>query len=578
MPINDMSFRIGGEAGQGVESSGTGFAKALTRAGLYTMAVPDYYSRIRGGHNFFTIRVSEKPVYAVQDGIQVLIALNAETVARHIEHLVPGGAVIIDKGIAFDMSLLAGRDIRLLQAPLAEIARAEGDEVMVNTAGLAVMAGLTEFDLEYVIGVIADGFGKKGTGIIEANHRVAAAAHAWVREHHPDFPWRIQAQAAPKRLTVNANQAFALGALMAGCKFVAGYPMTPTTPVLEYMAQHADVWGLVMKQAESEVAAINMVVGAANAGVRAMTATSGGGFDLMTEGLSLAAMMESPVVVFLGQRPGPATGLPTRSNQADLNLALYAGHGEFSRIVLSPHTIPEFYSCGIRAFNLAEKYQCPVLVLSDHLISSSYQTVEAADIDLDNLTIDRGKLLSPAQVDAMPNYKRFALTDDGVSPRAIPASSRNAVFLTTGDEHDEEGHITEDPIIASRMTEKRLAKMKAALVDMRPPFRFGPEQADLTFICWGATYGPVVEAAKELSKQGTSANVLCFVDIWPFPVALAQAALSGARPLVSVEANARGQFAHLLQAEAGIKVQQQILRYDGRGFTPDYILAHLEAV
>jgi len=576
MPINDMSFRIGGEAGQGVESSGANFAKAVSRAGLYTMAVPDYYSRIRGGHNFFTIRVAAQPVFAVKDHIQVLIALNAETVARHVSQLVPGGALIVDKGLTFEGALLQGHDLRLLQAPLSEIAKAEGDEVMVNTAGLAVMAGLTGFELDYVMDVIADGFSNKGMGIVEANRRVASAAYTWVRQYHPDFPWQIQARPDARRMTVSANQAFALGALMAGCKFVAGYPMTPTTPVLEYMAQHADEWGLVMKQAESEIAAINMVIGAANAGVRAMTATSGGGFDLMTEGLSLAGMMETPVVIFLGQRPGPATGLPTRSNQADLNLALNAGHGEFSRIILSPHTLPEFYACGVRAFNLAEKYQCPVIVLSDHLISNSYQTVEADAFNLENAVIDRGLLLSAADIDTQPDYKRFKLTDDGISPRAIAGSSKNAIFLTTGDEHDEAGHITEDPVIATRMAEKRLAKLKSAVHEMRQPFRYGPEEADLTLVCWGATFGPVVEAVKELAIKGVQANALGFVDIWPFPADLARAALQNAKHLVSVEANATGQFTHLLKAETGIQVQQQILRYDGRGFTPDYILARLE--
>jgi len=576
MPLNEVSFCIGGEAGQGVESSGAGFTKALTRAGLYTIAVPDYYSRIRGGHNFFTIRVSAEPVYAVKDTIQVLLALNAETVGRHIDRIAASGAVIVDKDIAVDESLFAGRDIVVLRPPLVEMAKAEGDEVMVNTAGLAVMAGLTGFEMDYITGVIADGFGSKGTHIVEANRRVAAAAHNWVRENQADFPWQVRARAASKRLTVNANQAFALGALMAGCKFVAGYPMTPSTPVLEYMAQHGNDWGIVMKQAESEIAAINMVVGAATAGVRSMTATSGGGFDLMTEGISLAAMTESPVVIYLGQRPGPATGLPTRSEQGDLYLALYAGHGEFSRIVMSPHTMPEFYACAIRAFNLAEKYQCPVIVLSDHQIAGTFQTAERTDFNLESVPIERGKLLSTAEVDAMSGYKRYALTEDGVSPRAIPGSSKNAVFLTTGDEHDEQGHISEDARLAALMAEKRLAKASRAVAELRPPFQFGPEQADITFVCWGATYGAVVEAARELTAQGTKANVICFVDLWPFPARQAHEALDSAGKLVSVEANASGQFTHLLKAETGITVQQQILRYDGRGLTPDYILAHLE--
>lgn len=576
MPLNDVTYCIGGEAGQGVESSGAGFTKALTRAGLYTIAVPDYYSRIRGGHNFFTIRASDEPVYAVKDTIQVLLALNAETVTRHIDRISPGGAVIVDKDITIDKNQFSGHELVVLRPPLLEIAKAEGDEVMVNTAGLAVMAGLTGFELDYVIQVIADGFGSKGADVVEANRRVAAAAYAWVRENHSGFSWQTGAKAESERLTVNANHAFAMGALMAGCKFVAGYPMTPSTPVLEYMAQHGNEWGIVMKQAESEIAAINMVVGAATAGVRAMTATSGGGFDLMTEGISLAAMAESPVVVYLGQRPGPATGLPTRSEQGDLYLALYAGHGEFTRIVMAPHTMPEFYHCAIRAFNLAEKYQCPVIVLSDHQVAGTFQSISRTEFDLEDVPIERGKLLSSAEVDTMPEYKRYAITEDGVSPRARPGSSKNAIFLTTGDEHDEEGHISEDARLAALMAEKRLAKARYAVKELRPPFRYGPEQAELTFICWGATYGAVVEAVRELEAKDVVANAYCFVDLWPFPVRQAQQALAGCKKLISVEANASGQFAHLLRAETGISVHQQILRYDGRGFTPDYILAHLE--
>jgi 2-oxoglutarate/2-oxoacid ferredoxin oxidoreductase subunit alpha len=575
--LNDVTLCIGGEAGQGVESSGAGLTKALARAGLYAIAVPDYYSRIRGGHNFFTIRISATPVLAVKDKIQVLLALDALTIERHYLSLAPGGAIIVDKTVAFDAAVLDGCNVRLIQAPLLEIAKAEGDEVMVNTAGLALVAGLLEFDLSYLMGVIEDNFGKKGGAVVDSNRRVALTAYKWAETNYTaGFPWKLHAQTGPRLMAVNANQTFAVGSVLAGCKFVAGYPMTPATPVLEYMAQHADEWGLVVKQTESEIAAINMLVGAATAGVRVMAPTSGGGFDLMTEGVSLAAMTESAVVIYLGQRPGPATGLPTRSSQGDLNLALFAGHGEFSRFVFAPHTMQEFYHCAIRAFNLAEKYQCPAIILSDHYIAGTYQTIDVADLDTDNVSIDRGKLLNTAQVDALPGYKRFALTEDGVSPRAIPGCSLNAIFLTSGDEHDEEGHISEDARLAALMAEKRLAKGNAALGDMRPPFRYGPENADITFICWGSSFGAVVEAINELAPKGVVANAFCFTDLWPFPAATAQAALAGSKHLVSVEANAGGQFAQLLQAQTGIRMEQQILRYDGRSFTPDYILSRLE--
>ncbi len=333
---------------------------------------------------------------------------------------------------------------------------------------------------------------------------------------------------------------------------------------------------MVFKQAESEIAAINMVVGAANSGVRAMTATSGGGFDLMTEGLSLAAMFETPLVILLGQRPGPATGLPTRSNQPDLNLAMYAGHGEFTRVIISPHTVQEFYHSAIRAFNLADILQCQVIVMSDQQIASSLFGIDMDAFQMQDTLIDRGKLLTAEQVDAMPDYKRYKLTEDGISPRAIAGSSANAIFLTTSDEHDERGAITEGAEMAARMADKRLAKAKVAESLMRPPFCYGPEEADITFVCWGTTFGPVVESVKQLETQGTSANVVCFVDIWPFLVQAAQHALDGAKRLVGVEQNKTAQFMHLLRAETGIEMQQIITKYDGRRMTPEYILGILE--
>jgi 2-oxoglutarate ferredoxin oxidoreductase subunit alpha len=565
MPLNDMSFRIGGEAGQGLESSGAGLAKALTRAGLYVHGVPDAHSRIRGGHNFFTIRVSSRPLGAIQDTIEVLMALDAQTVRQHIHSLVPGAAMIIDEGITFDENLLVGRDIFMVRVPIVKIAQERGGALMANTAMLAIAAGLTGFDLTFILGVVEDSFRSKGTKVVEANRQVAQAAYNLAKSRFGEsFPWKLAPIPSPQRLTMSGNHAFAIGALMGGCKFVAGYPMTPATPVLEYMAQHAADWGLVVKHAESEVAAINMVVGAGHAGVRAMAPTSGGGFDLMTEGLSLAAMTETPVVIYLGQRPGPATGLPTRSCQGDLFLAMHASHGEFTRIILAPHNAKELFGCAIRAFNLAEKYQCPVYILSDHELAGAIESVDISDSDLHHIAIDRGKLLSPEQVDAMPEYKRYALTDDGISPRALPGSSPKAVYLVTGDEHTEEGHITEAPEIVVAMADKRLRKGQIALQEMRSPYREGPAEADVTLVCWGSTRGPVQEAMELLNGGGQhTANLVHFVDLWPFPKASAIAALAQAQRVVVVEGNAQAQFASIVECLTGITIQQRILKYDG---------------
>lgn len=573
----DISFRIGGEAGQGVESSGAGFAKAFTRGGLFVAAVPDYYSRIRGGHNFFTIRVCDEPVQAVLDAVQVLIALDAETIKRHADKLSPGALIIVDEGIAVDQAALAGRDARLLSLPLLEIAKAQGNPIMVNTGALAAAATAVGFDLEMILGVIADNFGRKGGPIIEANRQVAlAAAQALQERFGASFGWRVAARSAPPRATIDANQAFAMGAVMGGCKFFAAYPMTPATSIFEYLAAHADRWGLVVKHAEDEIAAVNMAIGAAQAGARAMTATSGGGFDLMVEGISLAAMLETPLVIYLAQRPGPSTGMATRTAQGDLLMALYAGHGEFPRILLAPHTPEEAFLCGYRAHNLAEKYQCLVLVVSDHYNATSLFTRELDLFDPARVEIERGKLLSAEEVEALDAYLRYAVTPDGVSPRALPGSSPKAVYLSTSDEHLENGHITEDPQVATTMADKRLRKLDAARQEMRPPLRYGPAQADLTLVTWGSPFGSAYEAMQTLNRQGRSTNLVQFVDLWPFPAEAARQALQGAKRIVSIENNATAPFAFMLHAFGGVEVDDKILKYDGRGFTPGYILARLE--
>jgi 2-oxoglutarate ferredoxin oxidoreductase subunit alpha len=318
-----------------------------------------------------------------------------------------------------------------------------------------------------------------------------------------------------------------------------------------------------------------MVIGAAHAGVRALVPTSGGGYDLMTEGTSLAGMTETPIVVFLAQRPGPATGLATRTSQADLLLALFSSHGEFPRAVLAPHTPEECFACAVRAFNLAEKYQCVVIVLSDQYNASTIWARETAAFDFEGVRIDRGKWLSANELAALESYQRFALTEDGVSPRARPGLGPKAVYPVTSDEHEPDGHITEDPDAVVAMYSKRLHKLEGIAAEMRPPLRFGPAEAEITLLAWGSTYGAAYEAMEMLNARGRSANLVQFVDLWPFPAEAARAALDGARRIVAVEGNATGELAFLLKAETGI-VAEKLLKFDGRPFTPQYIVQRLE--
>jgi len=576
--VNRMSFKIGGEAGQGVESSGAGFAKALARGGLHIFAHQEYMSRIRGGHNFFQIRVSDEPLYAQADRIELLLALTPEAISQHWAEVVPGGGIIYDEELKLktDESQLEERGIKLLKLPLAKIALEEGgSRVMANTAALGAAAGVTGYALEHLEGVIEQNFKIKGPPVVKTNLAVVRAAYEYAAQRYAaDFAYKLKEhEAPPQRMLLHGNAAFCLGAVASGCKFISAYPMTPATSILEWFVAHAHQYGLVAKQTEDEIAAITMALGAAHMGVRAMCATSGGGFSLMVEALGLAGMSETPLVVVEAQRPGPSTGLPTKTEQADLEFVLHASQGEFPRIILAPGTVEGAFAAGAVAFNLAERYQCPVIVLSDHFLATSLRTVEPELFRLDKVEIDRGELLTPEELDRTENYRRYRFTESGISPRALPGHP-NAVYVAPGNEHDEEGRITEDPELRKRMMEKRMRKLELARRDLPEPELYGPEEAELTLVCWGSTYGPLREAVDSLDKNDTSANMIHFRAIWPFPPGAGEL-LTRAKRLIAVEGNYSGQLARLIRRELGIKVDSLIRRYDGLPLSPGYILAEV---
>jgi 2-oxoglutarate ferredoxin oxidoreductase subunit alpha len=332
MTTNDMTFKIGGEAGQGVESGGAGFAKALARSGLHVFGLQDYMSRVRGGHNFYQVRVGEHPLYAQSDAVHLLMALVPETIARHGGEVAPGGGILYDAGFDVDLGDLQERGVHLFPVPLFEFAEEAGRAIMANTAAFGAAAGLTGYGLEHISQVIRDNFVEKGQKVVDANLEVAQKAHDYAREQYADrYPFKVRPNTtAHRRMLLNGNQAICLGALLGGCRFVSAYPMTPASSIIEWWAHYAAQYGLVAKHAEDEIAAIHMAIGVNHAGVRGMTATSGGGFSLMVEGLGLAGMTETPVVIVESQRPGPATGMPTRTAQGDLLFVLYASQDEFS--------------------------------------------------------------------------------------------------------------------------------------------------------------------------------------------------------------------------------------------------------
>ena len=574
--INNMTFKIAGAAGQGVESSGAGFSQALAQGGLQLFAVQDYMSRIRGGLNFFQVRVHERPLYCHEDAVHILLPLNKEALDAYQGDVVKGGGVIYDESLKVDRQAVASQGRKAMPVPLLEIAKEHGERVMANTAALGAAAGVVGFAYERLADVIRKNFMRKGDDVVAANLRVARGAYLYAEERYAaGFAWKLQQVAgAPQRFVMSGNQALALGALAGGCRFISAYPMTPATSIIEWMAKHEHDFGVVTKHAEDEIAAINMAIGANFVGARAMTATSGGGFSLMAEALGLAGMNEVPLVVVNAQRGGPSTGLPTRTEQSDLLFVLTASQGEFPRLVLAPGTIEECFETGWRSFNLAERYQTPVIVLTDQLLAASLRTVDVDAIEFDKVEIDRGKLLSSEELDALAGeYKRHRFVEDGISPRAVPGHP-NAVYATASDEHDEFGHISEDQDTRIKMMQKRMKKLETARQDIEPPTRYGPEQAPTVLAGWGSTYGVLREVVDRLDGR---ARLVHFRDLWPFPAEAAVEALRGGR-LVVVENNYTAQFKRLLQGETCIEVDQVIARYDGRPFSPGDVLASLKEV
>ena len=562
-----VNFMVAGEAGQGVQSVGLILAKAFARGGYHVFADQDYESRVRGGHNFFRVRTSDSEVGAISEEIDILLALNQESVELHQRELVSGGVMVFDR----DKARGIGSDAHLFGVPLEALAEKKaGSKLMANTVALGVAFGLVGYDLDIPADVLREHFGHSELG--ENNVKAATEGYEYaINNFRQEFKQSLKPVGDQKRMLLTGNEAIALGAIAAGCTFMAAYPMTPATSIMEYMASKSDELGLVVVQPEDEIAAINMIIGAAFAGARAMTATSGDGFALMVEGLGLAGMTETPVVVVIAQRPAPAVGLPTRTEQGDLQFVLTAAPGDFPRAVLAPGTIEDAFWLTVKAFNLAEKYQLAVILLTDQHLASSYSTV--GKFDLSHVSIDRGLLLWQ-EIERPSEYRRHRITPSGISPRALPGG--DALVVTDADEHDEEGHLTEDAATRTQMMLKRLRKLDSLRNEIRRPLIYGPERAEVTLISWGSTCGALKEAVDILRGEGLDVNFLHLNELWPFPAEAVSDILARARRSFVVENNASGQLAHLIRSETGIRADGNILKFDGRPFTPALIVSELK--
>jgi len=543
----------------------------MAQGGFNVFADQDYESRVRGGHNFFRVRVSDNKVMALSEKLDILVALNKATIDLHHQELKTNGVIIFDEG---STKFEAAED-KYFRVPMRKLAEdTVKNKLMTNTVAAGAVMGLIGYDFRRLSAVLKGEFARHGEKIINDNIVAAKAGFDFAQTHSKWKPGqRIQLKSGGHRkILLNGNEALALGAMVGGCKFIAGYPMTPASSILEYMADKGREYGVVAVHVEDEIAAMNMAVGAGYAGVRAMVATSGGGFCLMVEGLALAGMTETSVVVVLGQRPGPATGLPTRTEQGELWFALHAGHGEFPRAVMAPANTEEAFHGTVKAFNLTENYQTPVIVLTDHHLATSYTTVDR--FDLKQVKIDRGELLSDKEANSIIDYRRHLVTDSGISPRAFPGQGK-ALVVTDSDEHDEAGHMIEDAETRNQQHLKRLRKNNGLKGDIANPKFHREPGAELTLIGWGSTYGAIKEAADLLKKDGTAVNTLNLSEIWPFPTEFISSVLSKAGRSVVIEGNATAQLAGLIKRETGYEADNTILKFDGRPLSPEEIVGRL---
>lgn len=564
-----FSIKLGGQAGQGVKVTGQMLSKVATRSGYHIYTYTEYPSLIRGGHNVMQVLISTEEVGAPIKRTDLLIALNQETIDRHFNSLHGGSGILFDEEKKMDTSRVP-EGVNYYPVPLSKLANdAGGKEILINTVAAGATTALLDGNLDFVKDLITESFGGKGGEIVDINHKAAQLGYDYAKEHFADKIKGVlkPIQNAATKMILNGDEAAALGAISAGLQFAAIYPMTPITNILSVLAEHQEDFGYIYKQPEDEISAINMSVGAAYAGARAMTATSGGGFCLMTEGYGLAGMTEVPIVIIEGMRTGPATGLPTWTEQGDLRFILHAHQSDFPRIVLAAGDAKEAFYLTMQAFNLAEKYQTPVVVIVDKDLCEDDQSYEY--FDCQNYEVNRGKYTT----DKVGDFKRYELSEDGISTRTIPGVGN--YFITNSDEHDEYGFDTEEIQNRIDQMQKRMRKLDTcALQDMQAPQLYGPEDAELTIVSWGSNKGSILQALHDLPNV----NFLHITWLNPFPDQAVRQVLLRAKYLIDIECNYSGQLAALIREKTGIVILDKLLKYDGRPIFPEDIIQKVKGI
>jgi len=567
-----VAWKIGGDQGEGIDSTGDALATVANRMGYFVYGYKSFSSRIKGGHTNYKVRIATVPVEATTDTTDILVALNQETIDKNAHELPTGGWLLADA--AFHPHLPDGLSgVHLIELPLTQIAKELGSVLMRNMVAVGASAALMNLPLAPFQEYVARRFGSKGEAVVGPNQAAVQRGFDQVQAEAGHLSnIRLGDPVPGDRIVITGNDALALGALAGGCRIMAAYPITPASDVMEALIKWMPLVGGVVVQAEDEIAAINLAIGAGFTGARAMTATSGPGFSLMQEALGLASMTETPVVVADIQRSGPSTGMPTKQEQSDLMQMLNGSHGESPRIVLTPSSIPEAFCDGMDAFNLAEQFQCPVLIASDLSLGLWTQSVDRAVLDQNRVPIVRGPMVSASELENVVagQFKRYALTESGVSPRAVPGM-KHGQFLATGAEHGETGKVSEDPGNRVRMMDKRFRKLDGFTKESVK--QEGPQDADLTLAAVGSTVGILREAKGQLEQRGHRVSLVWLRVLSPFPTAALAAALAPAHAVLVVEQNATGQLLSVMRTH-GIGHESRFhsfLKYDGVPFTPEEV-------
>ncbi|ABO35666.1 pyruvate flavodoxin/ferredoxin oxidoreductase domain protein [Methanococcus maripaludis C5] len=562
----EVSIVLGGAAGQGIQTIEESLTKILKLSGYNVFATKEYMSRVRGGINTTEIIISSEKRRSFLKRIDLLVTFK-KGVLNHLKDRISYKTIILGEKENIDEEFLNNKNI--IDIPIQDISKKIGNVLFSNTVGSGMILGIFDCDLELFNSYLEVKFSKKGEEIVNKNLEATKEGYLLGKKILKDLDLKIDLEKNDKlkdEIVLSGTEAVALGAAKAGCNFVSFYPMTPSTGVSTFLASHSKDLRIIVEQVEDEISAINMAIGASYAGARSLVTTSGGGFSLMCEAISLSGMTETPVVIYLAQRPGPSTGLPTRTAQGDLELAIYSGHGEFPRIIYSPGKIEDAHEISQIAFNMADKYQVPVFILSDEYLADTFYNLsnnELKDIIKENHVLK-----------TRSDYKRYQLTENPVSKRGIPGYGEGIVLIC-GNEHDEFGDITEDIDLVNKMTRKRNKKLNLIKKESIEPEFIGNENYKNLIVSWGTTYYPIKDALEELNLKDTA--FIHFSQIYPISES-GEKYLKKAEKVVNIELNYTGQLGRLLKREFGIEMNDSILKYDGRVFSVEELSEKIKKV